>query len=125
MSLQVLERQRRRAARIALYGSLVLVAGVTWASVYYLSRPLKARATEQCLRYDYPSLPEVKLLQEYVRIDTSEETGDEIAGARFLARQFEAAGIPTRIEQVGPRKANLYAWLDGEDPHPLVRRCWR
>jgi acetylornithine deacetylase/succinyl-diaminopimelate desuccinylase-like protein len=120
MSLQVLERRRRRAARIALYGSLVLVAGATWAAVYYLSRPLKARATEQWLRYDYPSLPEVKLLQDYVRIDTSEETGDEIAGARFLARQFEAAGIPTRIERVGPKKANLYAWLDGEDPHPLV-----
>lgn len=120
MTLQVLERRRRRAARIALYGSLVLVAGLTWAAVSYLSRPLKARPTEQWTRRDYPNLPEVKLLQQYVRIDTSEETGSELEGARFLARQFEAAGIPTRIEQVGPKKANLYAWLDGADPHPLV-----
>jgi acetylornithine deacetylase/succinyl-diaminopimelate desuccinylase-like protein len=120
MTLQILERRRRRAARIALYGSLVLVAGFAWAGVSYLTRPLQTRPAEQWLSRDFLSLPEVKLLQEYVRIDTSEETGDELAGARFLARQFAAAGIPTRIDQVGPRKANLYAWLDGEDPHPLV-----
>ena len=105
---------------MALYGSLVLVTGLTWAAASYLSRPLKARPAEQWLRRDYLSLPEVKLLQEYVRVDTSEATGDELAGARFLARQLEAAGIPTRIERVGPKKANLYAWLDGEDPRPLV-----
>lgn len=120
MTLQILESRRRRAARIALYGSLVLVAGLTWAGVSYLSRPLRARPAEQWLKRDYPNLREVKLLQEYVRIDTSEATGDELAGALFLAQQFAAAGIPTRIEPVGPKKANLYAWLDGEDPRPLV-----
>jgi acetylornithine deacetylase/succinyl-diaminopimelate desuccinylase-like protein len=120
MTLRVLESRRRRAARAALYGSLALVAGTAWAAISFLNRPLAARKTEQWIDRDYASLPEVRLLQEYVRIDTSETTGDELAGARFLARQFAAAGIPTRIEQVGPRKANLYAWLDGEDPHPLV-----
>ena len=69
---------------------------------------------------DYANLPEVKLLQQYVQIDTSETTGDEVAGAEFLARQFQAAGIPYRIETVGPRKANLYAWLVGKDSRPLV-----
>lgn len=120
MTLRVLERGRRRAARIALYGSLVLVGGLTWGAVWLLSRPLRTGGTETWVQRDYLSLPEVKLLQEYVRIDTSEATGDELAGARFLARQFAAAGIPARVEKVGPRKANLYAWLDGEDPRPLV-----
>ena len=120
MRLQVLERQRRRASRIALYGSLVLVAGFTWGAVSLLNAPMKARQAEQWLQRDYANLPEVKLLQEYVRIDTSEATGDELKGAEFLARQFAAAGIPYRIEQVGPKKANLYAWLVGEDSRPLV-----
>lgn len=120
MKLQVLERQHRRAARLALYGSLLLVGGITWGSLTYLTRPVHDRPTEDWASHDYASLPEVKLLQEYVRIDTSEATGDELAGARFLARHLEAAGIPCRIEQVGPRKANLYAWLPGKDPHPLV-----
>ena len=120
MTLRVLERRRRRAARIALYGSLVLVGGLAWAAVSFLNRPLAARKAERWIDRDYANLPAVKLLQEYVRIDTSETSGDEFAGARFLARQFQAAGIPSRIEQVGPHKANFYAWLDGKDPHPLV-----
>ena len=104
MISQILERRRRRAARIALYGSLVLVGGVAWAArrLAQPARCSRGRASTGSSR-DYPNLPEVKLLQEYVRIDTSETTGDEVAGARFLARQLEAAGIPTRIEVVGGR----------------------
>jgi acetylornithine deacetylase/succinyl-diaminopimelate desuccinylase-like protein len=120
MSLKVLEPSRRRAARIALYASLLLVGGIAWSLITLLDRPLKAHSTEQWSRRDYVHLPEVKLLQEYVRIDTSEPTGDEVRGAEFLGRQFAAAGIPYRIERLGEKKANLYAWLDGADRHPLV-----
>ena len=94
----------------------MLVGGVAWGLVTLLDRPLKAHGNERWSRRDYANLPEVKLLQEYVRIDTSESTGDEVEGAQFLARQFAAAGIPHRIERLGPKKANLYAWLDGKDP---------
>lgn len=113
-------RRRRTAARLALYGSLVLVAGMAALAVHYLDRPLRQRPTEEWAEVDYPNLPEVQLLREYVRIDTSETTGDEVAGARFLARQLESAGIPARLEVLGRRKANLYALLEGEDPRPLV-----
>ena len=120
MSLKVLEPSRRRAARIALYSSLVLVGGVAWGLITLLDRPLKAHGNERWSRRDYVNLPEVKLLQEYVRIDTSESTGDVVKGAEFLSRQFAGAGIPHRIERLGAKKANLYAWLDGKDRHPLV-----
>lgn len=121
MSLTTFDRRRRQAARIALYGSLVLVTGATLALIKVVGRPPQLTAVERdWLKRDYTNLPEVKLLQEYVRIDTSETTGDEIAGARFLARQLEAVGIPARIEIVGEKKANLYALLEGKDPRPLV-----
>jgi acetylornithine deacetylase/succinyl-diaminopimelate desuccinylase-like protein len=120
MALQRLEARRRQAARIALYGSLFVVCGLTWGMVKLLDAPLRARRTEEWRRRDYANLPEVKLLQKYAQIDTSETTGDELKGAEFLARQFQAAGIPYRIEKVGPRKANLYAWLVGKDSRPLV-----
>jgi acetylornithine deacetylase/succinyl-diaminopimelate desuccinylase-like protein len=120
MSLTLLERHRRRSARIALYGSLLLAAGAAWGLVAFLSRPAQMRQAEQWLDRDFKNLPEVRLLQEYVRIDTTQETGDELAGARFLAAQFEAAGIPARIEVVGEKQANLYALLEGRDPRPLV-----
>jgi acetylornithine deacetylase/succinyl-diaminopimelate desuccinylase-like protein len=112
------QRRRRMAARIALYGSLLLVGGIAWGLVTFLNRPLGI--ADRWSKVDYPSLPEVKLLRDYVRIDTSEATGDEIAGARFLAARLEEAGIQARIEIVGDRKANLYALLEGKDPHPLV-----
>lgn len=120
MTLTALGSRRRRAARIALYSSLVLVGGLTFGLVKLLDRPLKARRSEEWTNRNFAAIPEVKLLQDYARIDTSETTGDELAGARFLARHFAAAGIPYRIETVGAKKANLYAWLDGKDRHPLV-----
>lgn len=114
------QRRQRMAARVALYGSLLLVGTVTWGLITYVARPMRSGALDKWANVDYPSLPEVRLLRDYVRIDTSEATGDEIAGARFLARELEKAGIPSRIEIVGDRKANLYALLEGEDKRPLV-----
>ena len=108
------------AARIALYGSLLLVGSVTWGLIKFVARPMRSGALDRWAKVDYKSLPEVQLLRDYVRIDTSEATGDEIAGARFLAKELEKAGIPSRIEIVGERKANLYALLEGEDKRPLV-----
>lgn len=114
------QRRRRAAARAALYGSLILVGGITWLLVSWLNRPLEGTVLERWAETDYRSLPEVQLLRGYVRIDTSEATGDEIEGARFLAARLEKAGIPSRLEIVGEGKANLYAMLEGEDPRPLV-----
>jgi acetylornithine deacetylase/succinyl-diaminopimelate desuccinylase-like protein len=115
-----LERRHRFAARVALYGSLVLVSGLMWLLVTMLNRPLAHHAAEDWAKMDLPNDPNVKLLREYVRIDTSEKTGDEIKGARFLAAQLTAAGIPSRLEILGNKHANLYAELAGADPHPLV-----
>jgi len=59
------------------------------------------------------------VLQQYLRIDTTEATGDELAAAIFLSTPLEAAGIPVHIERVG-RHANLWAEIPGADPRPLV-----
>jgi acetylornithine deacetylase/succinyl-diaminopimelate desuccinylase-like protein len=103
-----------------MYSSLVLVGLAAWALVRALDRPLRQVASDRWNEVDYRNLPEVKLLQEYVRIDTTEATGSEIEGARFLARQLEAAGIPARVEVLDNKHANVYAELRGADPRPLV-----
>lgn len=115
-----LVRRQRLAARIALYTSLVLAGVTAWALVRALDRPMHRFAADRWNEVDYPNLPEVKLLQQYVRIDTTETTGSEVEGARFLVRQLEAAGIPARLEILAGRHANVYARLEGTDPHPLV-----
>jgi acetylornithine deacetylase/succinyl-diaminopimelate desuccinylase-like protein len=116
----LLLRRQRFAARVALYASLVLAGLAAWGLVRALNRPMKTFASDRWNQMDYPNLPEVKLLQEYVRIDTTESTGSEVEGAKFLVRQLEGAGIPARLEILDGKHANVYALLEGKDPRPLV-----
>ena len=52
-----------------------------------------------------------KLLQEYVRIDTSNPPGDTRKAADFLAAIFEREGIPVTRYESAPGKAIIYARL--------------
>ena len=63
----------------------------------------------------------VKLLQEYLRIDTSNPPGNEMAAAEFFHRLFDQAGIPNTIYPYGAGRANIYAVLKGDGTlRPLV-----
>jgi acetylornithine deacetylase/succinyl-diaminopimelate desuccinylase-like protein len=57
--------------------------------------------------------PEVALLQEYVRIDTSNPPGNELPGAQFLAGLLEKNGIHAEIIESAPRRASVYARITG------------
>jgi acetylornithine deacetylase/succinyl-diaminopimelate desuccinylase-like protein len=56
----------------------------------------------------------VKLLQEYLRIDTSNPPGNELAAAEFFHRLFEQAGIPSTIYPFAPGRADIYAVIKGD-----------
>ena len=51
-------------------------------------------------------MEEVILLQDYLRIDTTPQTGSELAGAQYLASLLEREGIETEVIDMGGRKAN-------------------
>jgi acetylornithine deacetylase/succinyl-diaminopimelate desuccinylase-like protein len=57
--------------------------------------------------------PEIRMLQEYLRIDTSNPPGNEIAGARFLAERFRREGIEAEIIESAPGRASVYARIRG------------
>lgn len=65
------------------------------------------RTPEQWLTHE-----PVALLRDYIRIDTTAARGEQ-AGAEFLARIFECAGIPTEIVCPSPKRCNLLARLPG------------
>jgi acetylornithine deacetylase/succinyl-diaminopimelate desuccinylase-like protein len=112
-------RQKLRR-RILLHGSMVvLILGLVIAIVL-LRRAAPKTVDDTWENVDFASLPEVQLLQDYVRVDTSASTGSEIAGALFLAEKLRAAGIEPHIERLGEKKANLWAILEGESPEALV-----
>lgn len=120
-------RAIRSSARFALWTSLSL----TLLALWFLSRWARpaARGAEMAAIYadqalfhgiDFEALPEVRLLQNYVRVDTSHPDPDEVAGAEFLAAQLGALGVPSTIERLGDRRANLWAFVEGDDPSALV-----
>ena len=61
------------------------------------------------------------LLSQYLRINTTNPPGNEIAAARWLAAVLRRDGIESRIFEPAPGKANLYARLEGDgSARPLI-----
>ena len=114
------ERQCRNSARISLYVSLALMGVFVLVGAKYLETLKPTYDPEPWKGIDFAQIEEVRLLQEYLRVDTSQPDADERAGARFLAEQLEAAGIEAHIEELGDTHANVWAILEGKDPKALV-----
>jgi acetylornithine deacetylase/succinyl-diaminopimelate desuccinylase-like protein len=122
MSHDRLEKRRRAISRIALYGSLVIAGVIGVLLVGLASNPL-LRPQNLAWGQEMEELVEteaVRLLGEYVRIDTSETTGDVAEGARFLARALESEGIEAHLEILGSGDANLWAVLEGKRTDAVV-----
>jgi acetylornithine deacetylase/succinyl-diaminopimelate desuccinylase-like protein len=56
----------------------------------------------------------VEILRAYLRIDTTNPPGNEIAGARFLEEVLRREGIASRTVESAPGRANLVARLSGD-----------
>jgi acetylornithine deacetylase/succinyl-diaminopimelate desuccinylase-like protein len=55
----------------------------------------------------------VDLMRQYLRIDTSNPPGNEIAAARFLKAIFDKEGIQSEIFEYQPGRANIIARIRG------------
>ncbi len=53
-------------------------------------------------------------LQEYLRINTVNPPGNELEGARFFKRIFDAESIPCQIFESSPGRGNILATLKGK-----------
>ncbi len=120
MAFSPLQRRLRRVSRIALYGSFALLVALSALLVLLTAEPLVQEPRVTWGGVDYASLEAVRLLGDYVRIDTSAATGSTLAGARFLAGVLERAGIPYHLERIGEKDANLWAVLDGRSREAVV-----
>jgi acetylornithine deacetylase/succinyl-diaminopimelate desuccinylase-like protein len=56
----------------------------------------------------------VELLRAYLRIDTTNPPGNEIAGTRFLEQVLRREGIASQTVESAPGRANLVARLGGD-----------
>jgi len=90
----------QRAQRKGLY-TWLLLSSVSLVSFVLITRNATAQPPEEAMR----------LLQEYVRIDTSNPPGDTTKAADFLASIFEREGIPFTRYESAPGKSIVYARL--------------
>jgi acetylornithine deacetylase/succinyl-diaminopimelate desuccinylase-like protein len=110
------KRRRHRNERIAAV-LLVLLAGAGTFAVM-----LWARGERESLRRDQRYVPkpvtitpEVTMLQELVRIDSSTPEG-EAKAARWIAAWLQRNGIHAEIIESAPSLLNVYARIQGEQP---------
>jgi acetylornithine deacetylase/succinyl-diaminopimelate desuccinylase-like protein len=78
--------------------------------------PLPAQAPSRPPDWSALQAEGVQLLQEYLRINTTNPPGNELEGARWLKRVLDREGIEATIldtAELGPGHANLYARLRG------------
>lgn len=80
--------------------------------------------------------PEMALLQQYIRINTSNPPGNEAAGAQWLVAQLARRGVRAEVISSAPNRTNVYARIRGRssgegllllnhiDVVPATKRGW-
>src|SRR5678816_4501488 len=74
-------------------------------------------------RIDWPHYQDmaVDLMQQYLRVNTSNPPGNEIEAARFLKKIFDQHGIENEIFEYKPGRANIIARLKGNgSKRPII-----
>jgi acetylornithine deacetylase/succinyl-diaminopimelate desuccinylase-like protein len=102
--------------RVALYGGAAVFAALAlWAIPTFISRRVPGvRVRRIDLEADAAMETEaVKLLREYVRIDTSNPPGRTRPAIEFLARILACEGIPVTVTGTDPERPILVARLKG------------
>ena len=84
--------------------------------------PLTAHSQDTS-RIDWPRYQDmaVELMQQYLRVNTSNPPGNEIEAARFLKKIFDQHGIENEIFEYKPGRANIIARIKGNgSKRPII-----
>ena len=93
-----------------------LILRIAGAAAFLLALPLPAAAQSPTIDYDKLRDETAQRLSEYLRINTSNPPGNELATARWLKEVLAREGIEGQIldtAELGPGRANFYARLKG------------
>jgi acetylornithine deacetylase/succinyl-diaminopimelate desuccinylase-like protein len=107
---------QRKRERVIVAAVVVILAAAVVALVIYNRIESEKIGTGSYIPHHEKLTPEVLLLQQYVKIDTTNPPGNEIAGARWLGSRLTEFGIPYEIIESAPGRANLYARIRGATP---------
>jgi acetylornithine deacetylase/succinyl-diaminopimelate desuccinylase-like protein len=111
----------RRAGTMHTAPARPPILGIVWITA--LAVALLAAGRTPGAEPDWARLGEetAGLLQELLRVDTTNPPGNETPAARLLGEKLEAAGIPAEVIESGPGRGNLHARLEGRGrARPLI-----
>lgn len=107
------KKKRHRNERLIAIFVIAVVAAGAWMAIRWNERERARLAADRSyLPGSTVITPEILMLQEYVRIDTSAPAG-VMEGARWLVRKFEERGIQAEVIESAPGRANVYARVRG------------
>lgn len=110
-------RRRHRNERIAATVFVLLVALGVWWFIQWDRRAQEAFERERTyIPRVTPITREIELLQQFVRLDSSNPPGNEAASARWLATLLEQNGIRAEIIASAPNRLNVHARIRGKRP---------
>ena len=108
------KRRRHRNERIAATILVLILGGVAWWIVrtrHELDEDV--RRDRRYVPANIKVTPELELLQQYVRFDTSNPPGNELPAAQWLAGILRSNGVEAEIIEAAPNRANVYARVKG------------
>jgi acetylornithine deacetylase/succinyl-diaminopimelate desuccinylase-like protein len=81
---------------------------------------LAATCSEPPPGWTSPEDEAVRVLAEYLKLDTTNPPGNERRAADFFAKLFERHGIAAQIYESAPGRANIVARLSGDGSKPAI-----
>ncbi|MDP9279197.1 MAG: M20/M25/M40 family metallo-hydrolase [Gemmatimonadota bacterium] len=91
-----------------------IIGGAALSALVLSSRPVGAQTRP--VAWDALATESTSILADYLRVNTTNPPGNELAAARFLKAILDREGIEAQIldtVELGPNRANLYARLRG------------
>lgn len=120
------DRIARSSARIALWSTLVVTVAAA-ALLHRFAMPATDPGFERAERdqalwvgVEFEARPEVELLRDLVRFDTSHPDPQEAPMAEWIAARLEAQGIAATVERFSDGRANLWAMVEGASRRAVV-----
>jgi acetylornithine deacetylase/succinyl-diaminopimelate desuccinylase-like protein len=115
MDAEAARRRRHRRERIVAVAFVLIAIVVT--AVLVLRNWGEPEVTEEQKTYipkPFVMTDDTRLLEAYLKIDTSNPPGRETAGARWLIEQFNAAGFRAELIEPQPGRGSVYARIPGK-----------
>jgi acetylornithine deacetylase/succinyl-diaminopimelate desuccinylase-like protein len=112
-SVAAAKKRRHRNERIAAAVLVVIAAAVTGGMIWWADLEQKKLESDRLYIPKVTEItPELRLLQEFVRLDTSTPAG-AAAGARWVAGYMRKHGVAAEIIEAAPDRLNVYARIRG------------